>query len=170
VQDFEEQRMTVEELKAAATQAAADGVVTPREREMILNALTIGRRRAKEIMVPRVKVSALDLRKTMDENRSVLNERLHSHLPLCDGSLDKLIGVVETKEFLSAYNEEGDVSVLSLLAAKPVFVPETVALDRLLGVFKESGAELVFVVDEFGGVEGIVTLRDVLDELVGEKS
>ena len=169
VQDFEEQRMTLEELKSAATQAAADGVVTKRERELVLNALSIGRRRAKQIMVPRVHVAALDLKKSMDDNRAVLNERLHSHLPLCEGSLDKLIGVVETKEFLSAYNEEGDSSVLSLLAQPPVFVPETVALDRLLSVFKKSGAELVFVVDEFGGVEGIVTLRDVLDELIGDR-
>ena len=168
VQDFEEQRMTLDELKNAATQAAADGVVTPRERELILNALAMGRRRAKEIMTPRVRVDALDLRKTMDENRALLNERLHSHLPLCDGSLDNLIGIVKTKEFLSAYNAAGDSSVLSLLAEPPVFVPETVPLDRLLAVFKESGATLLFVVDEFGGVEGIVTLRDVLDEMLRE--
>ena len=166
VQDFEEQRMTLDELKSATTQAAADGVVTPRERELILNALSIGRRRVREIMTPRVRVDMLDLQKTMDQNRAVLNQRLHSHLPLADGSLDELIGVVETKEFLSAYNEEGDTSVLRLIAAPPVFIPETLPLDRVLAQFKESGAALLFVVDEFGGVEGIVTLRDVLDEML----
>jgi putative hemolysin len=106
----------------------------------------------------------------MDENRAVLNQRLHSYLPLCDGGLDQLIGVVETKEFLSAYNASGDSSVLTLLAHPPVYVPETVALNRLLVHFEQSDSELLFVVDEHGGVEGIVTLRDVLDELLSKRT
>jgi CBS domain containing-hemolysin-like protein len=104
----------------------------------------------------------------MDENRAVLNERLHSNLPLADGGLDNLIGVIKTTEFLSAYNAAGDSSVLSLLAQPPVFVPETVGLDRVLTTFQETGATLLFVVDEYGGIEGIVTLRDVLNELLVE--
>jgi CBS domain containing-hemolysin-like protein len=166
VQDFEDARITPDEIRSLATQAAEDGTVTPQERAMILNALSIGRRVAREIMTPRMHVAALDLQRTMDENRAVLNERLHSHLPLCDGGLDQVVGVIETKEFLSAYNASGDVSVLSLIAQPPVFVPETVGVDRLLTMFRESGSPLLFAVDEYGGVEGIVTLRDVLEELV----
>jgi CBS domain containing-hemolysin-like protein len=130
VQDFEDARITPDEIRSLATQAAEDGTVTPQERAMILNALSIG------------------------------------HLPLCDGGLDHVVGVIETKEFLSAYNASGDVSVLSLIAQPPVFVPETVGVDRLLTMFRESGSPLLFAVDEYGGVEGIVTLRDVLEELV----
>jgi CBS domain containing-hemolysin-like protein len=166
VQDFEEQQITPEEIRTMAQQAAADGTVTAQETAMILNALSIGRRRAREIMTPRNHVAALDLQKSMDANRAVLNERLHSHLPLCDGGLDNVAGFIETKEFLSAYNAAGDTSVLSLLAQPPVYVPETVGLDRLLATFQESRAPMLFVVDEYGGVEGVVTLRDVLDELL----
>jgi hypothetical protein len=99
---------------------------------------------------------------------AVLNERLHSQLPLANGGLDNLIGVVPTKEFLAAYNAAGDSSVLSLLAQPPIFIPETLGLDRVLKTFQESGAHLLFVVDEYGGVEGVVTLRDVLNELLVE--
>jgi putative hemolysin len=151
-----------------AMQAADDGTVTPQERAMILNSLSIGRRTAREIMVPRVKVAALDLTKSMDENRRVIDAHLYSRLPLCDGGLDNIVGIVHVKEFLSAYNESGDTSVLSLIAKPPVYMPETIRLDRLLSTFQETKAKLIFLVDEYGGVEGIVTLSDVLDELVGD--
>jgi CBS domain containing-hemolysin-like protein len=175
VDETEVQRVTAEELRLMATQAAADGVLTPRERSMILNTLTFGRRPAREIMVPRVRVQYLDLHWSMERNREVLNQYLHSRLPVCDGGLDHVVGVLHTKEFLAAYSGEGeglhgsgDSQVLALLAKPPVFVPENVSLDRLLGAFHEHKTQLVFLVDEYGGVEGIVTLQDVVDEIVGE--
>jgi putative hemolysin len=82
--------------------------------------------------------------------------------------MDNVIGVVPTKEFLSAYNAEGDSSVLSLIARPAVFAPESISLDQLLILFDQKKTQLAFLVDEHGGVEGIVTLRDVVDELVGE--
>jgi putative hemolysin len=169
VQDFENQSVTTEELRLMAEQAAADGVVTPRERQLILGALAAGRRIARQIMVPRMKVAMLDLRKSMEANYDVASEYLFNRLPLCDGGLDKVVGVVRTSEFLEAVATGGDDSaVLSLLAQPPVFVPETASIDHLLEVFHDRRAELVFLVDEYGGVEGIVTLRDVFDELLGE--
>ena len=175
VDETEVRRVTPEELRLLATQAAADGVLTPRERSMILSTLTFGRRPATEVMVPRVRVQHLDLRWSMERNREVLNQYLHSRLPVCDGGLDHVVGVLHTKEFLAAYNGEGDAlhaagdsKILALLAKPPVFVPENVSLDRLLGAFHEHQTQLVFLVDVYGGVEGIVTLQDVVDEIVGE--
>jgi CBS domain containing-hemolysin-like protein len=177
VDETERQRVTPEELRLLATQAAADGVVTPRERSMILSTLTFGRRTAREIMAPRVRVQYLDLRWSMEKNREVLNQYLHSRLPVCDGGLDHVVGVLHTKEFLAAYCGEdegdrlhgsGDSKVLALLVKPPVFVPENVSLDQLLGAFHEHRTQLTFLVDEYGGVEGIVTLQDVVDEIVGE--
>jgi putative hemolysin len=117
-------------------------------------------------MVHRTNVAYLDLTKSMDENRRVMNEHLYSRLPLCDGSLDRVVGVVPTKEFLSAYHAEGDTSILQLIAHPPAFVPEQVAADRLLTTFREHKTQMLFVVDEYGGIEGIVTLTDVVDELI----
>jgi putative hemolysin len=168
VQDLEQPQVTAQEIRAMTVEAAAGGVLSTGERSMILNALALGRRKANQIMVPRIRVQYLDLRRSMDENRQVMNEYLHSRLPLCDGGMDKVIGVVHVKEFLSAYHAAGDSSVLSLIARPAFFAPEATALNKLLAMFHEHRTEMIFLVDEYGGMEGIVTLKDVVDELVGE--
>jgi CBS domain containing-hemolysin-like protein len=165
VEDLERQVITTDELRLMAIQAAEDGVVTPRERALVLNSLAIGRRSAKDIMVPRVHAAYLDLRATMAENRAIVERRLFSRMPLVDGGLDKVVGVVRIKEFLEAFYAGGDTSVLTALAEPAVFMPEHVSLDRLIGAFYEHRTQMVFLVDEYGGVEGLVTLRDVIDEL-----
>jgi putative hemolysin len=157
-----------EEIRLMTREAADEGSLSSQERSLILNTLSLGRRKAKQIMVPRVRVAYLDLQRSMEENRKVMNEHLYSRLPLCDGGMDNVVGVVHTKEFLSAYNAEGDSSVLGLIARPAVFVPESISLDQLLIRFDQEKSQLAFLVDEHGGVEGIVTLRDVVDELVGE--
>jgi putative hemolysin len=166
VTEMEREWHTAEEIRQIASQAAEQGTLTPQEQALVLNSLTLGKRRARQIMVPRTKVVYLDLRRPMEENRRVMNETLHTRFPLCDGGLDRVVGWVPTKEFLAAYHAEGDVQVLRLLARKPVFQPEGVTLDRLLTAFRQERAGIVFLVDEYGGVEGIVTLADVVDELL----
>ena len=168
VEDHERQVITTDELRLLAIQAAEDGVVTPRERSLILNSLTIGRRAARDIMVPRVRAAYLDLRATMAANRAVVERRLFSRMPLCDGGLDRVVGIVRIKEFLEAHYAGGDTSVLAALAEPAVFMPERVPLDRLIAAFYEHRTQMVFLVDEYGGVEGLVTLRDVIDELFRE--
>ena len=165
VEDHERQVITTDELRLMAIQAAEDGVVTPRERSLVLNSLTIGRRTAKDIMVPRVHCATLDLRAAMAANRAVVERRLFSRMPLVDGGLDRVIGVVRIKEFLEAFYAGGDTSVLAALAEPAVFMPERVSLDRLIEAFHEHRTQMIFLVDEYGGVEGLVTLRDVIDEL-----
>ena len=167
VEEFEGEGITADELRLLANQAAADGVVTPREQSLILNALTIGKRRANEIMVPRTRAVHLDLRWPMEENVRVAEQFLYSRLPLCDGGMDRVVGIVRTRELLTAYHAGADTAVLSLIALRPVFAPERVTLDGLIQRFRDQRTEMIFLVDEYGGVEGIVTQRDVLDELLG---
>jgi len=102
----------------------------------------------------------------MEQNIRAVEQYLFSRMPLCDGGMDKVTGVVLTRELLTAYHAGADIPVLSLLARPAVFVPERVTLDRLIEVFHEKRTEMVFLVDEYGGVEGIVTQRDVLNELL----
>ena len=165
VEDLERQAVTSEELRLMAIQAAESGAVTARERSLVLNSLGIGRQTAKEIMVPRVQVAYLNVGANMEENRRIVERRLFSRMPLCDGDLDRVIGVIRIKEFLEAYYAQGDTSVLAALADPPVFMPETVPLDGLITAFNEHRTQMIFLVDEYGGVEGLVTLRDVIDEL-----
>ena len=166
VTEMEREWHTAEEIRQLASQAAEQGALTAAERSLVLNSLAFGRRRARQAMVPRTRVVCLEVRRPMEENRRLINDHLHTRFPLCDGGLDRVIGWVPTKEFLAAYHAEGDVSVLRLLARKPVFQPEGVTLDKLLTTFHRERTEIVFVVDEYGGVEGIVTLQDVVDELL----
>lgn len=164
---------SAEEISHIATEAAESGNLTPRERSLILNSLTLGKRRADEVMVPRNRVSYLDLAQTMTQNKRAIGEYLHSRFPVCDGGLDKVVGIVYTKEFLVAQEEmagEQDSSVLQLIMRPPVFVPETAALDRLLQTFAERKTHMVFLVNEHGAVRGIVTLTDVVDEVLGKMS
>jgi CBS domain containing-hemolysin-like protein len=168
VEEMEEAGHSREEVVLLAHEAAADGVLTHGERSLILNTLSMGKRAARQIMVSRIHVNYLDLRRSMSDNMKVLEGRLHSRLPLCDGGMDKVFGVVHTKEFLMAYEDDGDPSVMQLLARPSVFVPETLTVDKLLPAFYEHQTQMLFLVSEYGGVEGIVTLKDVVDELMRE--
>jgi CBS domain containing-hemolysin-like protein len=168
VDDAEKEIYSVDEIRHLTAEAAEHGTLTFRERSLILNSLALGRRTARQIMVPRVKVAFLDLKRSMDDNRQVMNEHLYSRLPLCDGSIDKVVGIVPTREFLAAFNAEGDTSVLQLISRPAIFAPSTISLDKLLVLVDERRTQMVILVDEHGGMEGIVTLRDIVDELVGQ--
>ena len=166
VTEMEKDWHTAAEIRQIASHAAEHGALTPQERSLVLNSLALGHRRARQVMVPRIRVVYLDLRRPMEDNRRTIHNHLHTRFPVCDGGLDRVIGWIPTKEFLAAYHADGDVNVLRLLARKPVFQPEGVTLDKLLGTFHRERSEIVFVVDEYGGVEGIVTLQDVVDEIL----
>jgi CBS domain containing-hemolysin-like protein len=161
------ERHTADEIRLIASRAAEQGALTPRERSLILNSLSLGRRTAWQIMVPRVRIAYLDLAWSMEQNRAVVEQHLYSRMPLCNGGVDQVIGIVSTREFLAAYQAGGDTSVLQLVARPAVIRPETISLDKLLMVFDAERTQMVLLVDEHGGVEGLVTLRDVVDELVG---
>ncbi len=166
---IEDEVVTVDELRHITSEAAESGNLTLRERTLILNSLTLGRRTAREVMVPRVRANVLDVQKSMQENLDTIGSYLYSRMPLCDGGMDHVIGVVYTKEFLTAYQESGgeDSGVLLLIARKPTFVPVNISLDKLLQRFHDDRTHMVFLVDEHGGVKGIVTLTDVVNELLG---
>jgi len=168
VDDLETEQVSVDELRLLADQAVQSGVLSQRERSVILSGLTLGRRTANEIMVHRTRVQWIDLGKSMDENKDLVDQLLHSRLPLCEGDFDHCVGVVKVKEFLTAFDADGDTSMLRLIAEPAVFVPQMVTLDQLLKTFYEQDTEMVFLVTEYGSTEGIVTLRDVMNELLAD--
>jgi putative hemolysin len=170
VEDTDRPAITTEEIRQATMEAAADGVVTAAERKLVLNSLALGLRKARQIRVPRDKVTYRDVQWSMDENRRIIGQNLYSRMPVCDGGMDRIIGILHVKEFLTAYNAEADSSVLRLIARPAVFAPDSIGVDRLLAMFNAHTTETILLVDETGGVEGLVTLQDVVDELVGDNS
>ena len=119
------------------------------------------------MMIPRAEIRWLDVESSREEVLAVIAEAEHSRYPVCRGGLDDVIGVIAAHSLLKPM-AEARLSSLAEHMKAPVFVPETLSGMELLEHFKTSGAELVFVVDEYGAVQGVITVRDVLEAITGE--
>ncbi len=157
-----------EELKHILFRSRAEGTLDLSKQELIENLFQFSKRTVREIMVPRVQVTYLDLRLDLEANLGRARETPHTRLPLVDGDLDRVIGVVHLKDLLWNLHERGSAVDLRALARPAFFAPETQLLESLLLEFQQRKQHLALVVDEHGGVDGIVTIEDVLEELVGE--
>jgi CBS domain containing-hemolysin-like protein len=161
-----------EELGLILTESRKSGLLTEDEQRMIHGALTFRNRTAREIMVPRTKIIYLSTNRTLEENLKIAREELHTRFPLCDGDLDRVVGVIHIKDLLWALRERpagGREGQILLSLRRPIhIVPEMVHLDRLLKTFQQSRVQMAILVNEYGGTEGLATLEDLIEELVGE--
>jgi len=155
-----------EELRLILTESEQAEEVTPLGKEILINALDMRRRVVRDIMTPRGDVVFLNTENSFDENLKVAQESRHTRFPLCEDHLDHALGLVHIKDLLSLTRETAP----DLLSIKRDLlpVPEMMPLEKLLDFFLKKHAHLALVVDEYGGTVGIVTLDNVLEELVGE--
>jgi len=138
-------------------------------RNLALNALDLRQRTVREVMRPRQEIALLDTEATLAECLEVADKTRYSRLPLCEGGdLDKTLGVVHIKDLYALRNQSGAGRDLLGLARKLIYVPESARLERLLQLFLERKLHLAIVVDEYGGTAGLVTLENILEELVGQ--
>jgi CBS domain containing-hemolysin-like protein len=159
---------TEDELKHILFRSRAEGTLDLTRQELIENLFQFSKRTVREVMVPRVQVTYLDLRQDLEANLGRARDTPHTRLPLVDGDLDRVVGVVHLKDLLWSLHERGAAVDLSALARPAFFAPETQSIESLLLEFQQRKQHLALVVDEHGGVDGLVTLEDVLEELVGE--
>jgi putative hemolysin len=159
--------VTVEEIKVLFEQGAQEGVFERTEHELVTNVLNLDARHVASVLTPRSDVVYLDVRDSIDTNREKLRSSLHGVFPLCDGGLDHVLGVVRATKVLEQVLDEGALDLPSL-AEPALFVPETTTLMKLLEQFKRTHLPLALVVDEFGDVEGLVSLTDVIAAIVGD--
>jgi putative hemolysin len=159
--------LTVEEIKVLLEQSATEGVLEPGEREMMTNVLNLDERHVAGVLTPRSEVVFLDVRDSPDVNRGKLGREPHDILPLCEGGLEHVLGFVRIRAVL-AQVLAGERVDLSALAEPALFVPETMTLMRLLEEFKRRNLAAALVVDEFGEVQGIASLTDVVTSIVGD--
>ncbi|MCF0215537.1 MAG: HlyC/CorC family transporter [Fibrobacteraceae bacterium] len=139
------------------------------ERQMILNIFDFVETPVREIMTPRVDMCALDVDTPLEDLVKVLNSERHSRLPVYKDTVDNIVGVLSNRDFLEWYTEHRDESFdLMKLVMPPVFVPYHKKIDDLLTELRKNGNQLAIVVDEYGGTAGLVTLEDILEEIVGE--
>ena len=139
-----------------------------RERLMIRSILGLDESTAKEVMVPRVDIVAVDAGTSLSEVAGTMQEHGHSRIPVYTGTTDNIIGVVHSRDLLPFLARTGEHPPLAELTRPPFFTPESKRLDDLLREMQEKHVHMAMVVDEYGGVEGLVTLEDLLEEIVGE--
>ena len=150
-----------------ATQKQSAG--THLGRDIVLNALDLQRRIAREVMRPRREIVAFDTEATIAECMEIAEKTRYSRFPLCEsGDLDKTIGVVHIKDLYAARLKARSGADLRPACRKLIYVPETARLEKLLQLFLERKLHFAIVVDEYGGTVGMVTLENVLEELVGQ--
>jgi putative hemolysin len=143
------------------------GVIERDEHEMVRNVFRLDGRQLGSLMVPRADVVWIDINQPTEANLRRLIESEHSRFPVCDGGLDKLLGVVHAKQALARV-AQGRAPDYAANLHPAIYVPETLTGMELLGQFRGNNAQMVFVVSEYGQVEGIVTLHDMLEAVTGE--
>lgn len=164
-----QQALTSDELRTVVTEASP--LVPPRHRQMLLSILDLERVTVNDIMIPRQDIAAIDISRPWDEIMDRLRQSPHTRLPVYDGELDNLIGILHMKRVAQelARDELTRERLIELAAARePYFVPEGTTLTTQLGAFQRDRRRQAFVVDEYGDIEGLVTLEDLLEEIVGE--
>jgi putative hemolysin len=159
--------ITQEEIQVLIEQGRQAGIIEQTEQELIERVFSFGDREAASLMTPRTEIVWLDVQDSEEHLREVLIASPHSRLPLCDGGLDRVIGIVEAKTLLKHLLGDGGLELRSL-ACSALFVPENIPAVRVLEMFRKNAVPLALVVDEFGSLQGLLTQTDILSALVGD--
>ncbi len=159
--------VTEEEIHAMLEEGSEAGVIEQQEHEMVRNVFRLDDRQLGSLMVPRADIVFLDVSQPLEENIQRVTESEHSRFPVCNGGLQSLIGVINAKQLL-AKTLKGRLTEFTSQLQPCVYVPETLTGMELLDHFRTSGTQMVFVVDEYGEIQGLVTLQDMLEAVTGE--
>ncbi len=158
---------STEELYYLLDQGKESGALDTNEHELIRNVFDFNERVVKNIMVPRTKISGIELSTPTDEVVQRIISEGYSRLPVYDDIIDKIIGIVHAKDIIPLLADNKDWA-LSDIIRKPFFVPETKKINDLLSELQQKRIQIAIVIDEFGGTAGMVTLEDIVEEIVGE--
>ena len=159
--------VTEEEIQLLIDQGTQAGVFEEAEQDMVQGVFSLGEQRIYSLMTPRTEIVWLDIEDTIDEIRQKIEENEVSRFPVRQDTLDVILGIVRARDLLVASLSGEEIKLKQLL--KPAFyIPETTSAARALEIFKEKGTEMLLVIDEFGGLQGLLTVNDVIEEIVGE--
>jgi len=163
--------LSTEELKMLIETGSQQGGIEEEEKEMIHGVIELGDKRVHEVMIPRIGIRAINVDDTLDEVLDMIIRAGHSRLPVFDENLDNIVGILYAKDLLPYLKGNGvgyaDIDIRQLVRA-PVYVPESKPVDDLLHEMQVAKRHIAIVVDEYGGTAGLVTMEDVVEEIVGE--
>jgi putative hemolysin len=162
-----ETAVSLADIEHLVEEGREQGLLQSTEHDVLLETLQLGRRRVRDIMRPRIDIDAVDVETLPEEVAGVAAMSGFSRLPVYEGDLDHVVGFIYNKDLLLELHLKRKIELRRMLR-QPLFIPENLTLERLLVLFRERHAQLAIVLDEFGGTEGLVTIEDVLEEIVGE--
>jgi CBS domain containing-hemolysin-like protein len=158
----------IDDFLALVEREEASGGVEEEERRMIRGIIDLEDKTAREIMVPRIDVAGAEIDNTVGDVAALINERGFSRIPIFRENIDDIVGIVYAKDLLRSVSNGSRERTLAELLRQPVFIPESKRLDQLLTEMRASRTHMAIVVDEYGGTAGLVTIEDLLEEIVGE--
>jgi putative hemolysin len=164
---FTESRISEEEFKLMLDEGAKTGVIDKTEQKLIKSIFDFTETTVKEVMVPRTDVLALNITMSRDTLVKIVLEEGYSRMPVYRDTIDHIIGIVYTKDLLGLL-EYGNAIILQDILRLPYFIPDSMKISTLMQDLQQRKLHMAIVVDEFGGTEGIVTMEDILEEIVGE--
>ena len=164
-----DERISSEELRLIIEQGGEQGILEAEEEQMIHAVIELGDQRIHEVMVPRIAMVALPADATMERAIDTVIEEGHSRIPVYEETIDEIIGILYAKDLLPFLKDpNGQRPAIRSLLRPPVFVPESMSVDDLLHEFQRRKVHIATVLDEYGGTAGLVTIEDLLEEIVGE--
>ncbi|MGI8929067.1 MAG: hemolysin family protein [Candidatus Limnocylindrales bacterium] len=167
IADKQQERVTAEELMILVERGGEQGVIEAEEQQMIGAVLELGEQRVHEVMVPRIDIKAVPQTATMDEIIGVIVSEGHSRIPIYDESIDNIVGILYAKDLIP-FLARGEQPEIRSILREPLFVPESISVDDLLHNFQRGKVHIAIVLDEYGGTAGLVTIEDLIEEIVGE--
>lgn len=165
--DFYQTKMSEDEIRVIISESVKSGTLNKTEQEIIENVLEFNDLHANEVMIPRTEMSAIELTSEKNEIMNYLIKTGHSLLPVYEDTLDNIVGVLHTKDFIKLVAENVPIELKNII--RPAyFVPETKLISEILKEMQKRGERLAIVTDEYGGTEGVITMEDILEEIVGD--
>jgi CBS domain containing-hemolysin-like protein len=162
---------SVEELRMLVSASADEGVVEQDEREMLDAIFDLGELEVGQVMVPRTEILAVEAHLSLDELLEIASRITFTKLPVYEDNLDQIIGILHIKDLLRSLRKpEGQNLIARDITREAIYVPETIMVSALLQQFRDHRQHIAIVLDEYGGTAGLVTLEDLLEEIVGEVS
>jgi putative hemolysin len=167
IQAGNEPPVTEEEIQLLIDQGTQAGIFDEAEQEMVEGVFSLGDQRVYSIMTPRTDIVWLDIEDSIEEIRQKIAANDFSRFPVRQGTLDVILGIVKARDLL-VQSLKGDPINLKELLRPAFYIPETMLASRALEILKEKGTDMLLVIDEFGGLQGLLTINDILEEIVGE--
>ena len=157
-----------EEIHGLMNEGQANGLISDEESDMVQGVLDLKETTAHSIMIPRTEMSSASINTTVREVITLITEGGHTRIPIYKDNLDEIMGVLHAKDILKLWGQDPDTKIPTKFLRKPCFVPENQKISEVFKVLKGKQTHLAIVTDEYGGSAGIITIEDILEEIVGE--